>query len=213
MYGSKATQFRLALSAVDRGLDVNLKLIVSRRPDEPMSHVVLRVLAYCLFYRDDANQPLRFATGPADRDSPDLWAHDLVGRPMEWIVCGEPDAEELRHVLKHQRQATVRVLFGSEEQRAAFSHHLRSLRRRVVGIHTVDFRQVSADLVERLAEHDLERQRWLVTLVEDHLYVEADGVAADCEVRRSKVAEGRDGDAGEADRVVQEREQDQEDGT
>jgi uncharacterized protein YaeQ len=203
MYRSSAMQFRLAFSAVDRGLDLNLKLMVARRSDETMAHVVLRVLGYCLFYRNDPTQELRFAIGPADRDSPDLWAHDLVGRPVDWIVCGEPDAEELRHVLKHQRQATVRVLFGSEQQRDAFFHHVRSLRRRVLGLEAVDFREISADLVERLAAHELERQRWSVTLVEDHLYVEADGVAADCEVGRPKLhanghvighADGRQGD-------------------
>jgi uncharacterized protein YaeQ len=197
MYGSTAMQFRLALSDVDRGLDLNLKLMVARRSDEAMTHVVLRVLAYCLFYRNDPTQELRFALGPADRDRPDLWAHDLAGRPIEWIVCAEPDAEELRHVLKHQRQAAVRVLFGSEEQRDAFFHHVRSLRTRVPGLEGVDFRQVSAELVERLAEHQVERQRWLVTLVEDHLYVEADGVTADCEVGRPRLdLVGQGGDAG-----------------
>jgi uncharacterized protein YaeQ len=177
------------LSAIDRGLDLNQKLMVSRRQDEPMTHVVLRILAYCLFYREELTQGLRFPPGPADRDSPDLWAHDLVGRPIEWIVCGDPDAEELRHVLKHQRQAAVRVLFGSQQGSDTFFHQVRSLRRRVSGLESVDFRQVSAELVERLAEHDIERQRWAVTLVEDHLYVDAEGIAADCEVRRPRLVE------------------------
>jgi len=191
MYASTAMQIRLALSVVDRGLDVNEKLVVARRTDEPMSHVVLRVLAYCLFYRDDRPQCLEFALGPADRDSPDLWAHDLVGRPIEWIVCGEPDAEELAHVLRHQRQALVRVLFGSDEGRDNFFLRIQSLRRRVMGLEAVEFRQVSADLVERLAAREEERQRWSVTVVEDHVYVDADGVTADSEVVRVRVpAEG-----------------------
>jgi uncharacterized protein YaeQ len=189
VYGFAATQIRLTLSAIDRGLDLNQRLMVARRADEPMTHVVLRILAYCLFFREELTQGLRFAPGPADRDSPDLWANDLVGRPIEWIVCGDPDAEELRHVLKHQRQAAVRVLFGSERGSEAFFHQVRSLRRRVSGLESVDFRQVSADLVERLAAQDLERQRWAVTLVEDHLYVDAEGIAADCEVLRPRLAE------------------------
>lgn len=189
VYGSTAIQIRLALSAVDRGLDLNQKLIVARRSDEPMAHVVLRLLAYCLFYRDDLSQGLRFAPGPADRDRPDLWTHDLAGRPVEWIVCGDPDAEELRHVLKHQRQAAVRVLFGSEQGPDTFFHHVRSLRRRVPGLESVDFRQISAELVDRLAEREQERQRWAVTLVEDHLYVDADGIAADSEVTRPRFVE------------------------
>ncbi len=189
MYGSTAIQIRLSLSAVDRGLELNQKLIVPRRSDEPMAHVVLRLLAYCLFYREDVSQGLRFAPGPADRDSPDLWSHDLLGDPIEWIVCGDPDAEEMRHVLKHQRQAVVRVLFGSEQGQEMFFHEVRSLRRRVLGLNAVDFRQVSPDLVERLAQCELERQRWAVTIVEDHVYVDAEGVTADSEVVRSRFVE------------------------
>lgn len=180
-------QIRLSLAVVDRGLEVNEKLVVARRADEPMEQVVLRVLAYCLFFRDDPPQCLEFAIGPADRDRPDLWAHDLVGRPIEWIVCGLPEADELAHVLRHQRQATVRVLFGSEGERAEFFQRVRAMRKRVMGLESVDFRQVSAELVERLAARREERQRWSVTLVEDHLYVDADGVAADSEVIRVPV--------------------------
>ena len=189
MYASTPIQIRLALSVIDRGLDLNVKLIVARRSDEPSSHVVLRILAYCLFLRQDLIPSLRFATGPADRDSPDLWAHDLIGRPVEWIVCGEPSVDELLQVLKHQRQATVRVLFGSPADAESFFHHVRSLRRRAQGLQLVDFRQVSAELVDRLAACELERQRWAVTLVEDHLYADVEGITADSEVVRRKASD------------------------
>jgi hypothetical protein len=56
-----------------------------------------------------------------------------------------------------------------------------------MGLEAVDFREVSAELVERLAARAEERQRWSVTLVEDHLYVDADGVTADAEVVQVRV--------------------------
>lgn len=186
MFGPVAIQIRLALFAPDRGLDLGARLVVARRAGEPMDAVVLRALAYCIFYRDELGTSLRFTSAPADRDSPDLWAHDLAGRAVEWIVCGDADAEELSHVLRHQRQAAVRVLFGSDAGREDLFHHLRSLRRHIAGLGAVDFREVSADMVERLAASEVERQRWAVTLVEDHLYVDADGVVADCEVTRPR---------------------------
>lgn len=189
MFGSRTMQVRLALSAIDRGLDLNSKLMVARRPDEPMAHVVMRLLGYCLFYRTDLSQPLQFSNAPADRDCPDLWAHDLVGSPVEWIICGQPHIDELRHILKHQRQATVRVLFGSTGEREAFFQEVRSPRRHIAGLEAVDFWEISAELVDRLAASELERQRWAVTLVEDHLYVDADGVAADCEVSKVRYIE------------------------
>lgn len=188
-------QVRLALSVVEHGqaTDLNVKLMVARRPEEPMSHVVMRVLAYCLFYRSDLSQPLQFARGPADRDCPDLWSHDLAGRPVEWIICGRPDVDELRHLMKHQRQAQVRVLFVSPEEQAAFFEEVRGLRQRLPGLDSVDCRALSLELVERLAASHLERQRWAVTVVEEHLYVDADGVAADAEVVRSRYVEENGG--------------------
>src|SRR4051812_32040182 len=117
-------QFRLSLSAVDRGLDLNTKLVLARRADETMEHVVLRLLAYCLYEREADGGGLAFALGPADRDGPDLWAHDLAGRPVEWIVCGQADGAELRHVLQHRRDTQVRVLLGGETEREELFHEL-----------------------------------------------------------------------------------------
>ena len=187
MYGATTMQFRLSLSALDRGLELNQKLILARRSDEPVSHVVLRLIAYCLFYREGVGDGLGFAPGPADRDSPDLWAHNLIAEPVEWIICGEVDAEELRHVLQHRRQTQVRVLFGADAEVAAFNHAAGALKKRWLGLATVDFRQVDEAMVELLAEAAMERQRWVVTVIEDHIYVDAEGVTADSAITRPAI--------------------------
>lgn len=147
-----------------------------------MEHVVLRVLAYCLYCRDGGEGALRLAPGPADRDGPDLWSHHLEGRPDDWIICGAPDIEDLRYVLQHQRQAHLRIVLGSPEERAHLFAGLRAFRRTLPGLETVDVREIDHQLVAALARDDRERQRWMVTLVEDHVYIDADGTAADGEV-------------------------------
>ena len=187
MYGATTMQFRLMLAVPDRGIELNEKVILARRVDEPVSHVVLRLLAYCLFQGGDG-EGLRFAIGPADRDGPDLWSHNLIGQPVEWIICGHTSAEELRHVLQHQRQAKVRMLFGAAEEVTAFQHEALSLRKRLLGWDAVDRRQVSSELVDCLANAALERQRWSVTIVEDHIYVDAEGITADSEVWRPDIS-------------------------
>ena len=151
MYGARTLQFRLTLAIVERGVELTQKVIVARRVDEPVTHVVLRLLAYCLFYRGEGDASLRFAPGPADRDGPDLCAENLIGQPVEWIVCGHIEADDLRHVLQHQRQAKVRVLFGAEADVVELNRALGALRKRVPGLAAVDFRQVSEDLVDALA--------------------------------------------------------------
>ena len=181
--GARTLQVRLVVSAVDRALEVNTKLVVPRREDEAMTHVVLRVLAFCLFCGEHGRPgELRLAPGPADRDGPDLWSHDLAGRPVEWIICGAPDLEELRYVLQHQRQAQVRILLGSDQERERFLAGIHAFRRPLERLRTVDVQQVDAALLEALSRRQEERQRWLVTVVEGHVYVELDGQAVDGEV-------------------------------
>jgi len=186
--GHRTLQFRLAVSAVDRGVDLATKLVVPRREDETMEHVMLRVLAYCLYCREDREGGLRVAPGPADRDGPDLWSHGLDGRPEEWIICGAPDIEELRYVLQHQRQAHIRIVLGSPEERAHLFAGLRAFRRTLPGLELVEVREIDHALVAALARDERERQRWMVTLVENHLYVDADGTATDGEVQAISAA-------------------------
>jgi uncharacterized protein YaeQ len=187
MYGATTLQFRLTLAIIERGVELNQKLILSRRADEPVTHVVLRLLAYCLFFRGEGGEALRFCPGPADRDGPDLVGRDLIGQPVEWIVCGHLDADELRHVLQHQRQAKVRVLFGADAEVVELNRALASLRKRLPGLEAVDFRQVSEELVARLAAAAMERQRWTVTLLEDHIYVDAEGITGDSPIWRPSI--------------------------
>ena len=180
--GSRTLQFRLTVSAVERGVELATKLVVPRREDETMERVVLRVLAYCLYCRDGHAGALKMAPGPADRDGPDLWSHHPEGRPDDWIICGAPDIEDLRYVLQHQRQAHIRVLLGSAEERDHLFAGLRAFRRTLPGLETVDVREIDHRLLATLARDDRERQRWMVTVVENHVYVDADGAAADGEV-------------------------------
>lgn len=186
--GSRTLQFRLAVSAVDRGVEVATKLVVPRREDESMEHVVMRVLAYCLYCRDERAGGLRLAPGPADRNGPDLWSHHAEGRPDDWIICGAPDIEDLRYVLQHQRQAQIHVVLGSPKERDHLFAELRAFRRTLPGLETVDVREIDHALLAALAHDDRERQRWMVTVVEDHVYVDADGLAADGEVHAISAA-------------------------
>ena len=181
--GPRTLQFRLVISAVERGVELATKLVVPRREDETMEHVVLRVLAYCLYCRDEAGGGLRLAPGPADRDGPDLWSHHPEGRPAEWIICGDPQIEDLRYVMQHQRQARICVVLGAPDERARLLAGLHAFRRTLPGLESVDIREIDQALVAALARDDRERQRWLVTVVDNHVYVDADGATADGEVQ------------------------------
>ena len=97
-------------------------------------NVVLRVLAWCLFHREG----LRIADGPPRRDVPDLAVVGLDGKAVAWYGCGSADAEELRHVIVHNKGVDVRVLVPSRYDhpwiRLATRHFYRRLLRNGVRI-------------------------------------------------------------------------------
>src|SRR6266704_1501844 len=94
---SVTLQFRIALSHVDRGIDRVQSLIIDSHRSETREHLILRVLAWCLFH-DDA---LRFGPGVLAHGAADLWALDAGERPTIWVECGDADADRLRKMIQH----------------------------------------------------------------------------------------------------------------
>src|SRR4051812_7054427 len=104
-------QLRISLADPDRGVDIVRKLIVDRDPDTAPEHVILRVLAWCLFH----GEGLRIADGPPRRDVPDLAIVGLDGKAVAWYACGAADADELRRIIVHNKGVDVRVLLDKAE--------------------------------------------------------------------------------------------------
>jgi uncharacterized protein YaeQ len=171
-------QFRISLSHVDRRIDRVQNVIVERHASESAEHLTLRVLAWCLFYDED----LRFGPGLAARNAADLWALDPTGKPTIWIECGAADPDELRKVILHNRGVAVRVLFSQAAPRQEFMAQAAEIKRRPREFDEMNVCSVDEGLVSALAGRDEQRQRWSVTVVEDHLYVENEDVSLDCEI-------------------------------
>jgi len=146
---------------------------------------VLRVLAWCLFHREG----LRIADGPPRRDVPDLAVVGLDGKAIAWYACGAADAEELRHVIVHNKGVDVRVLFDMPEPLERVIHQLRVMRKRPPAFAGVALWTIEREVVTRLAAAPELRQRWAVTVVADHIYVDADGVKVDSALTRVPVPE------------------------
>ena len=168
---SIALHFRIALSHVDRAIDRMQSFIVETHRSETMEHLMLRVLAWCLFYEDD----LRFGPGVLAHGAADLWAHDGAEQPTVWVECGDADADKLR----------VGVLFSESERRDHFLAQLAGLKKHPPELAEMGIWLVDSELVATLARDEAARQRWSVTIVGDHLYVETDTVTIDCALERS----------------------------
>jgi uncharacterized protein YaeQ len=173
-------QIRISLAHVDRKLDLVEKLMVGRDPHTPPEHVLLRVLAWCLFYEEG----LRLADGAPRRDVPDLSILSLELKARTWIACGAADAEEIRRVVAHNRGVAVHTLFDDAAPRDHFIRQIEGMKKRPPGFDDLSIWTIERELVERLATRLELRQRWAVTVVADHIYVDADGTKADSAVTR-----------------------------
>ena len=167
-------EYRLTLAHVDRGREATETLIAARHPSETQRHLTLRVLAWCLLHEDG----LAFGPGLSTPDAADLWTHDLTGRLTAWIECGAIAGERLRKSLLHHAGARSHVVVDDAEDARVLLAELEAMRW-PRGTPPPIVWTIDQALVTELAAHDDRRQRWSVTVVGDHLYLDLDGRALD----------------------------------
>ncbi|MEP7124618.1 MAG: YaeQ family protein [Byssovorax sp.] len=181
---SHRMDFVIALSHVDRGIEASEKVAVARHPSESAEHVVLRVISYCLFHEEG----LAFGPGLADAEGSDLWTRDAAGRTTTWVECGTAAFEKLKKVVQHNTGVTVHAVFSDARRRDELLETARDPAARAGKVaSSIEVWKVDSALVAALAENQERRQKWSVTIVGDHLYIEADGVSRDGALERSQL--------------------------
>jgi uncharacterized protein YaeQ len=179
-------EFRVTLANVDRGREADDAVIVARHPSETQSHLVLRLLAWCLLHEDG----LAFGPGLSTPDAADLWTYDLTGRLITWIECGAVTAERLRKAVLHHAGAAAHVVLDDARRAGELLDELGRLRW-PRGTPPAEVWVVDAELMAALATREERRQRWSVTVVGEHLYVNVEGHALDGAVRRILASSSR----------------------
>jgi uncharacterized protein YaeQ len=164
-------EYRIALSHVDRGIDFSQTVIAAHHPSETAEHLTLRVLAYCLRYEEG----IAFGPGLSDPEAADLWARDPTGRLLLWVECGSADPQKLRRVLQHHSGAAVHAVFGEDRRREEMLSEAAEWKRAAKGFDQIGLWTVDRALVSALSAQTERRQRWAVTVVGDHFYIDADG--------------------------------------
>ncbi len=95
--------FDIELADSDRGVYESLALRVAQHPSESAKHLVARLLAYLLEYREG----IEFSRGVSDPDEPAISVRDLTGRIQSWIDIGAPDAARLHKASKAAARVAV----------------------------------------------------------------------------------------------------------
>jgi uncharacterized protein YaeQ len=158
--------FRVTLADLARGVEAHGRIVPLHPRDETLERFYLRVLTWALFWTPD----LQIAAPTHDPDAPSLYADDPTGRKAVWIAVDPESADSIGHALRHNRGATIAVAFSD---RAALDRFLATTRG-VKGLETAEFLLVDEELLHAMASGlDERRYDLAITVVEDHLYLQA----------------------------------------
>jgi len=166
-------RFDIQLADGDRGVYETLELRVARHPSEAAAFLLVRVLAYCLEYREG----IAFSKGGISSvDEPAISIHDLTGTRLAWIEVGAPSADRLHRASK----AHPRVALYSDRRLDLLRSSLAGERiHRAAEILVTVFPPAFLRELETTLDRAV---RWDVAKSDGHLYVTSGGKSFDAEI-------------------------------
>ncbi|SPO59671.1 YaeQ family protein [Pseudomonas inefficax] len=160
---STTYKFELNLTDLDRGVYENVRPTTARHPSETEERMVVRLLAYALWY----NENLSFGRGLSDVDEAALWEKSLDDRILHWIEVGQPDADRLTWCSRRTERTSL-LAYGS----------LRVWQNKVVdavkGLKNLSIAAVPQEVLETLATDMPRTIKWDVMISEGTLFVTDD---------------------------------------
>lgn len=155
------------LSDVDRSVYESFALRLALHPSETMEYMATRLLAYCLEHTEGIAMS---AGGLSDTDEPAIVIRDLTGNLTGWIEVGLPDADRLHRAAKLADHVAVyphrdvRILLGQLEGK------------RIHRLDEIAIYSFTGTFIRDLAERIQRRTNIVITVNEQHLYLDVDGV-------------------------------------
>jgi len=156
--------FEITLNDADRGVYEALSFRVARHPSETEEHLLARVLAYCLEYREG----IAFSQGLSNPEAPALEIRDLTGTLQAWIDIGTPDPARLHRAAK----AAPRVAVYSHKDVAALLAALAA--GKVHRVHEIEIHALDRGLLAALAARLVRRMAFDLAVSEGSLYLTFD---------------------------------------
>ena len=175
-------KFALELSDVERHVYDTLELRCALHPSEKPARLVLRVLAYCLFYHPDQHGRLAFGRGLSTPDDAALaWeAEDSTLRL--WIDMGAPSAARLHKASKAAQNVAVVTTRDDSALRAEWQG------KTIFRADAIDVLRFERTEVAAVADALTRNERWVVTHHDGQVHVSGGKGDYSLSLRRTTVA-------------------------
>ena len=158
----QATPYKveLNLTDIDRSIYENLRFTVAKHPSETEERLVVRLIAYALFYHEQ----LAFGRGLSDVDEPALWEKSLDDRVLHWIEVGQPDADRITWCSRRTEKFSLVAYGNLRVWQTKVLDTVRSLKNiNVVGIEQEALADLARDLPRSIS--------WSVMISDGELFV------------------------------------------
>ena len=153
------------IADVDRGVYRSETIRLARQPSETAEYMLMRLLAYCLEYREG----IAFTEGVAAGDEPAVLVRDLTGQLTAWIEVGMPSAERVHRGSKRAARVAVYT-------HRAISQVLAQLQgRQVHRAADIPVFAFGPAFVEPAAAALQRRSKVVLSVNERHIYLDVDG--------------------------------------
>jgi uncharacterized protein YaeQ len=165
------------LNDVDRGVYESFALRLAMHPSETMQYMATRLIAYCLEYTEG----IAMTAGLSNGDEPAIVVRSLTGEITAWIEVGLPDADRLHRASKLAPR--VAVYLHRDVQIL-----LRQLEgRRIHRVEDLEIYSFSGPFINDIAERMERRVALAITVNEQHIYLDIDGVSLASVIERHRL--------------------------
>src|SRR4051794_37949092 len=94
--GATVYRFEIDLSDVDRDVYRVLDLRLARHPSESEPFLLVRTIAYCLFYEEG----IAFSRGLSTAEEPAIWVKNRQDNVTLWLEIGSPSRDRIHKASK-----------------------------------------------------------------------------------------------------------------
>jgi uncharacterized protein YaeQ len=157
--------FSLSIALTDEGVYAQERTKIPKHPEEPLTHLIARVLAYCHAYREG----LTFSPGFFDTKQPTLFTRSIIGETTFFAEVGDVDPEKVQKLLKKRPTPEARIYFSTDEQALAFAQGLKGSKENWIA--DISFFKVEQSLLDSIAAITTSSSSWDFTTAEGMLYL------------------------------------------